>query len=191
MADTRSLTLRRAAIATQQAKAITALAAAAPRATVERTFNMTLNGLVVRANGVDPGVFAALPGVLSAQAERIRQITLGDSVALIGAPAVWVSQDALGDPVDGRGTRIAILDTGIDYTHPDLGGCLGQACKVITGYNATQDNWNVLDANGHGTHVAGIAAANGALKGVAPGARLLAYVVCSVAGACADRPSTR
>ena len=180
------LALRRAAIAAQQAQAIAALAAVAPRATVEGRFSITLNGLVVRANGEKPAVFATLPGVASAQAERIRRIALNDSVPLIGAPAVWATLDGQGNAVNGRGIRIAILDTGIDYTHPDLGGCLGPTCKVITGYNATLGNWNVLDPNGHGTHVAGIAAANGALKGVAPGASLLAYAVCSAAGACAD-----
>ncbi|MEO6063837.1 MAG: S8 family serine peptidase [Thermoflexales bacterium] len=180
------LALRRAAIAVQQAKASAALAAVAPRATVERSFRMTLNALVVRANGDDPAVFALLPGVASVWAERMRRIALSDSVELIGAPTVWATLDGMGNPVDGRGMRIAILDTGIDYTHPDLGGCLGPTCKVITGYNATLGNWNVLDLNGHGTHVAGIAAANGGLKGVAPGASLLAYTVCNVAGACAD-----
>jgi len=180
------LAIRRAAIAAQQAKVIAALAAVAPRATVERHFVITLNALVVRMNGADPGPVAALPGVASMQAERLRHIALSDSVPLVGAPTVWATQDGLGNPVDGRGTRIAILDTGIDYTHPDLGGCLGPTCKVITGYNATLGNWSVLDPNGHGTHVAGIAAANGALKGVAPGASLFAYTVCNTFGVCAD-----
>jgi hypothetical protein len=55
------LAIRRAAIAAQQAKVIAALAAVAPRATVERHFVITLNALVVRMNGADPGPVAALP----------------------------------------------------------------------------------------------------------------------------------
>ena len=85
----------------------------------------------------------------------------------------------------GRNVTIAILDTGIDYTHPDLGGCIGPTCKVRGGYDFTNSNSNPMDDNGHGTHCAGIAAANGAIKGVAPDARLLAVKVCNTDG-CLD-----
>ena len=77
----------------------------------------------------------------------------------------------------GQGTSIAIIDTGIDYTHPNLGGCFGTGCKVIGGYDfANRDN-DPMDDNGHGTHCAGIAAGKGSLNGVAPDAKLYAYKV--------------
>jgi minor extracellular serine protease Vpr len=90
----------------------------------------------------------------------------------------------------GRGVRVAILDTGIDYHHPDLGGCFGPGCRVEAGHDFVGDAYNpglgnpvtVPDAdpddcNGHGTHVAGIVGASGGVTGVAPGVTLSAYRV--------------
>ncbi|MEA2052219.1 MAG: S8 family serine peptidase [Euryarchaeota archaeon] len=102
---------------------------------------------------------------------------LDSSVPLINATAVWQLQDANGDLVTGKGVVVAILDTGVDYTHPDLGGCKGFGCKVIDGYDFVNDDWDPMDNDGHGTMVAGIIAASGALKGVAPDAELLVYKV--------------
>jgi thermitase len=51
------------------------------------------------------------------------------------------------------GSTIAVIDTGVDSTHPDMSG------EVLTGYNAITGSTNTMDDNGHGTHVAGIAAA--------------------------------
>ena len=102
---------------------------------------------------------------------------LDTSVPLINATAVWQLQDANGNPVTGKGVVVAILDTGVDYTHPDLGGCKGFGCKVIDGYDIVNDDWDPMDNDGHGTMVAGIIAASGALKGVAPDAELLVYKV--------------
>lgn len=82
---------------------------------------------------------------------------------------------------DGRGSvdvDIAILDTGIDSKHRDL--------NVIGGVNCIQGNNSFLDLNGHGTHVAGTAAAKDnstGVVGVAPGARLWAVRVLDAGGA--------
>ena len=68
-------------------------------------------------------------------------------------------------------TVIAILDTGIDETHPDL------APKIVAGYDFVDNDMNPHDTNGHGTHVAGIAAAqtnNGTgIAGMDWGARIM------------------
>jgi len=133
------------------------------------------------------------------------------AVALIGGPAA-----AAGDPyrakqwgldkieapqawatTRGAGAVIAVVDTGVDLDHPDLapnlvsagadfvepnGACTG---KKRTGRTCTQDG--AQDANGHGTHVAGIAAAvadNGVgIAGVAPGAKILPVRVLDAEGA--------
>ena len=85
---------------------------------------------------------------------------------------------------------VAIIDTGIDYTHPDLGGCIaiGNGCKVAGGFDFVNDDADPMDDDGHGTHVADIAAGlsrDGAHKGVAPGAKVFALKACSsVSTAC-------
>lgn len=93
----------------------------------------------------------------------------------INATEIW-------DCTEGCDTVIAIVDTGIDYTHPDLKGNMWEIYPGIHGLNYTSDNAgsiiNPLDGNGHGTHVAGTAAAVGnnnyGVIGVAPKARLMA-----------------
>jgi len=94
----------------------------------------------------------------------------------------------------GEGMRIGIIDTGIDYDHPDFGGSGVNGttpfptAKVVAGWDFVGDAYTgpgsalVPDPNpdgcgSHGTHVAGIAAADGFVKGVAPKALLGAYRV--------------
>ncbi len=94
--------------------------------------------------------------------------SLDKSVPQIGAPTAWAAG------YDGKGVRVAVLDTGIDATHPDLKDRI-DAEKNFTGSGAADD---VVDRAGHGTHVASTVAGSGAesggkYKGVAPGARLL------------------
>ncbi|KAK6221767.1 peptidase [Colletotrichum tabaci] len=91
---------------------------------------------------------------------------------------------------DGSDVIIAVIDSGIDYTHPDLGGQFGAGFKVESGWDFVGDAYSVDEPNvlypdddpkdclGHGTHVAGIiASGNKDLPGVAPNARLRAYKV--------------
>src|SRR3990170_1909024 len=77
---------------------------------------------------------------------------------------------------DGTGIKIAVIDTGVDYNHPDLFG-FGKDGKVIGGYDFVDNDNSPIDTNGHGTEVAGIIAADGQLQGVAPKSKILAYRV--------------
>ncbi|MFF4130598.1 S8 family serine peptidase [Streptomyces mirabilis] len=91
--------------------------------------------------------------------------TLDRSTGQINAPAVWKAG------YDGTSVKVAVLDTGVDQTHPDLAGRISQA-KDFSGSSGTGDVF------GHGTHVASTvggtgAASGGTRKGVAPGADLL------------------
>ena len=80
------------------------------------------------------------------------------------------------DEIDGTGIKIAIIDTGVDFNHPDLLGW-GDNGKVIGGHNFIREDQLPMDTNGHGTQVAGIIAADGDITGIAPKAKILAYKV--------------
>jgi thermitase len=92
----------------------------------------------------------------------------------IGAPQAWDVTTGSSD------LTIAIVDSGIDLDHPDLSG------KIIVGYDYVNGDWVPDDDYGHGTHVAGIAAAwtnNGeGMAGVSWGARLMALKVLDAEG---------
>lgn len=90
------------------------------------------------------------------------------------APLVQANTARASTGFDGTGTAVAILDTGVDYTHPDLGGCLGAGCKVAFGYDYADEDEDPADCMGHGTNVAGIAAG---ASGIAPGASIFAMKI--------------
>ncbi|GEM_PF-2746376 len=110
---------------------------------------------------------------------------LQQSIPLIRADKVWKILFNRTN-ITGKGVSVCVLDTGINYTIPDLGGCFGNGtnftCKVIDGYDYINNDTDPMDDNGHGTHVAGIIAANGSLKGVAPDAKLIAMKVLDASG---------
>ncbi|MGR3764053.1 S8 family peptidase [Rossellomorea sp. NS-SX7] len=78
------------------------------------------------------------------------------------------------------GQEIAVLDTGVDYNHPDLDG------KTIRGYDFVDNDYYPMDLNGHGTHVAGTAAAetnnSTGIAGMAPNTKILAVRVLDANG---------
>ena len=145
-------------------------------------FTYLLNGMALTVNSGDTDQLAALPGVYGVFPDAVVHLNLAESVPLIGADHVWQMTDAQQQPITGQGVRVAIIDTGIDYTHPDLGDCFGSGCKVADGYDLFNDDADPLDDNGHGTHCAGIIAADGKMTGVAPHTTLLAYKVLDANG---------
>lgn len=85
----------------------------------------------------------------------------------------------------GKGVKVAIIDTGIDITHPEFEGVPVQWADLVNGRDEAYDD------NGHGTHVAGIVAAQGTwdtifsgfrLKGVAPGVSLIVIKAIEASG---------
>jgi subtilisin len=88
----------------------------------------------------------------------------------------------------GKGVTVAVLDTGVNINHPDLKGRINK-CKDFTNLRIVAVDGKCEDKNGHGTHVAGIIAADGGVDGlgifgVAPKTSLFAFKVCSLAGTC-------
>ncbi|MFF4065755.1 S8 family serine peptidase [[Kitasatospora] papulosa] len=106
------------------------------------------------------------------------EAALKDSVPQVNAPQAWA------EGFDGKGTTVAVLDTGIDATHPDVKDRVKQSRSFVPGEE-------VVDGNGHGTHVTSTiagsgAASDGANKGVAPAADLIVGKVLSNEGSGAD-----
>ncbi len=84
-------------------------------------------------------------------------------------------------PYRGSGYSVAVIDTGIDYNNPALGGGWGK--RVIAGYNFVANNTNPMDDNGHGTHVAGIIGSSDATyTGIAPDVNFVALKVLDSTG---------
>ena len=115
------------------------------------------------------------------------KIFLQNSVPLINATKVY-PKIANGLNLTGANQTICVIDTGINASLPELAGrIVGQYCYCSSGCcpNGQTQDTNAGDDNGHGTHVAGIIAANGSsgnVNGVAPGARIVMIKTMNSAG---------
>ena len=98
------------------------------------------------------------------------ELLLENSRPHIGA--VYPSEIGIG----GETIKIAVIDTGVNFEHPDLLG-IGENGKIVGGYDFIENDNFPQDTNGHGTQVAGIIAADGETTGIAPKSKILAYRV--------------
>lgn len=174
-----------------------------------------LNAVIANADAASLPRLAELATVATIRPVGNYELDLSETVPYIGAAALQ------GGGVDGTGVKVAVLDSGVDYTHRNLGGDgtvaayvkaygsdpadaenksrdgLFPTAKVVGGYDFVGEDWPIsalapdedpIDHYGHGTHVADIIAGrsqDGTHVGVAPGASLYAYKVCSaVASSC-------
>jgi minor extracellular serine protease Vpr len=176
--------------------------------TERRAFDTAWNGLSVRATDEVAGVLSRLRTV-----QAVYPVALVSIPDVTEAPEMFTARSMTGaDNVvselgyTGEGVRVAIMDTGIDYQHPDLGGDgVGTSfptARVVAGWDFVGDDFNAaaadpnrriprpnpdpLDIGGHGTHVAGIVGADAAgddgVTGVAPGVTFGAYKVFGTEG---------
>jgi minor extracellular serine protease Vpr len=183
----------------EQANLLDRIRALDPDARVIASTQLVLNAVFVE---VDAAVLPRLANdraVLRVAPVADYELDLSETVPFIGATNVQQSG------FTGRGIKVAVLDSGIDYTHAALGGSGNLAdyvnndptiiepgtfptAKVVGGYDFVGSDWpNAPEApdpdplddgpeSGHGTHVADII---GGKKGVAPGTSLYAVKVCS------------
>lgn len=114
-----------------------------------------INGIyldrVIQIPPIDKSLEKKLNDIKISNLSLNSNISLMNSVPRINVPQVWA------EGIDGSGVKLAILDTGIDDTHPSLTG------KVIDSQDFTLDDGKLStkDGHGHGTHVAGTAAGSG------------------------------
>lgn len=151
--------------------------------------------MAIAADPAELEQLANLPEITSIEEDRLAEPSLAESVPLIGGTTAWSSG------YTGAGQTVAILDTGVDKTHPFLTGkVVSEACYSTnyapqgatsvcpggvtssTAVNSAMPYAGTCPAGGcdHGTHVAGIAAGKGAsYSGVAKDASLIAVQVFS------------
>jgi subtilisin family serine protease len=159
-------------IATYAQPAVRSKAAAALSAGVTRGASLaSIDGQAMRLDKARAGkTWTTLTGSSATAPKKLwldDKVHASDDVSgpAIGAPDAWAAG------YDGTGVKVAVLDTGIDASHPDFAGHIAATQSFIPGETAA-------DGYGHGTHVASIVAGSGAAsggqyKGIAPGAQLL------------------
>ena len=156
-------------------------------------FELAINGFSITVPANKLPVIAATPGVTGIYENiPVHKEDVSESAVMNASPELALSTPAIKanalwtTGLRGNGVVVAIIDDGVDYTHPDLGGCLGAGCKVISGYDfvdldadpqsgyTTDATTKVTSRDFHGTHVAATAAG---AKGVAPDAKIIAIRV--------------
>ncbi|MBB6454578.1 minor extracellular serine protease Vpr [Salirhabdus euzebyi] len=174
----------KANLKSERGKVIKALEKAVKNADVNREYDYVFSGFSVELPGNEIVKLAAIPGVkavypnvhytaevISAEviSEEAFSPEMMNSAPFIGSNEAWEAG------FTGEGVTVAVIDTGVDYTHPDL----AHAFDDYKGYDFVDDDNDPQEGAGqyHGTHVSGTVAANGAIKGVAPDATLLGYRV--------------
>jgi subtilisin family serine protease len=154
------------AVAGRDLPSVNGMSITSPKARIGEVWSSVVSG---RAPSGATAQAAASEPIGKIWLDGLLRPVLDHSVAQIGAPTAW----ALG--YQGDGVVVAVLDTGVDDTHPDL------IDSVVVSQNFTVDP--DIDEVGHGTHVASIIAGSGAAeggryRGVAPGVSLLSGKVC-------------
>ena len=181
--NSNSLSLIQSQIRKEQESALKHLENAGITFAEKGRFSKLYNGLAIVTHARDLKALRGIAGVKKVHVVQDRKLHLSETVSLIEADEVWRQKDGANRDITGKGVVVAVLDSGIDYTREELGGCFGDDCRVRGGYDYMNDDDDPMDDNGYGTHVAGIigaksTGASGSISGVAPDVTFLAYKVC-------------
>jgi len=106
---------------------------------------------------------------------RVKALTI-NTVNILNT-SIMNAKTINGVNITGKDQTVCIVDTGVDYNNLSLGRGFGAGFKVLAGYDTVNnpDDGDPMDDNGHGSHIAGIIAGNGQIKGMAPGAGIAAF----------------
>ena len=183
-------------LSVERERILNELAAAGGQAEVNQEYDQLFSGFSVDLSESDIGKLLMIDGVKSVYPDQEYEVTdtqqfdvnevtpeMLDSAPYIEAFEAWDTG------YTGKGVTVSVIDTGVDYTHPDLVHAFGdyKGWDFVDNDDDPQETLigDVLNpslATNHGTHVAGTIAANGGIKGVAPDANLLAYRVLGPGG---------
>ncbi|HYO78428.1 MAG TPA: S8 family serine peptidase, partial [Thermoanaerobaculia bacterium] len=159
-------------------------AAGGPAPRIAHEYRTVFLGAAIEADDDTVSRIRALPYVRAVHPDRMMHASASAAVAPLSTivdARTKVNASSLG--TGGAGVVVAVIDTGIDYTHPSLGGGLGAGFKVVAGRDFINEDDDPMDDNGHGTHVAATIAGSAAdLIGVAPDVTLIGYKVLAAGG---------
>lgn len=176
-------------------------------ATVPLQYSLVYNGMALMVDESTISSIRNMPQVKGVHSDERLTTQLNNSVPYIGAPKLYGKDPndmtpfaTMPDGNEGQGVYVAVIDTGVDWTHPMFGGDPTPPRLAVLPAGATQSKTNqkvvyylpladigVEDGFGHGTHVASTIAGflaqpldgSANLHGVAPQAKLMSYKVCS------------
>ncbi|QAS53305.1 S8 family serine peptidase [Halobacillus litoralis] len=141
-----------------------------PRLEVVAEYDTIFNGIAIRGTAEELEKLVRMDNVVNQYPVQTYR-SLGEK------PLSFTTEDIrnrIQSPYTGEGIKVGIIDTGIDYTHPDL------EANYSGGFDTVDFDENPMETEGegktvHGTHVAGVIGANGEMEGIAPEAELFAY----------------
>jgi minor extracellular serine protease Vpr len=147
-----------------------------PSLKIKRVFRKVFSGVSVYGPRIEIEKLLKEPGVQQAEPAAVYKASLEGSVPFIGGDDVRGLFDANDKRLTGKGVKVGIIDTGIDYRHPDLRQNYKGGYDLVDGDDDPMETQSYEgESTIHGTHVAGIIAANGKFRGIAPGADIIAY----------------
>ena len=167
------------AAAQQQTLFLDKVRSVSSSARIVRQFRRVVNAVTMNVSRSEVSEIALLPGVRHVYEDK--RVTASE-VPTTSKPGRMLRQSSSSIGT-GKGVKVGVIDSGIDYMHEALGGGFGPGFKVVGGYDFVNNDSDPQDDNGHGTHVAGIISGNSpTLKSLAPDAILFAYKVLDASG---------